>query len=268
MTPKLMSPAEPNRFSMRWSLPATTHRVGDSATTLAPHSTTCGPSSKPQEKMLALGIGFSSTRNPGKRTIPRTTVPPWLRWQWVQLPESYASSPEIQNNLQLLRGYLNRRSAAQSTINRVFLLWASSKLPGLLWLPRSNKRSSKEILGTQRADGGWRPASIAWKWSGWIPKKLVNMWIREDGTPMDGKSDGVATGLITLALQEAGVSRDNVQLKRGISWLANNQNPSDGSWPASSVNKRRHVSSDTGRFMSDAATAFGGAFIDRESASY
>jgi len=35
----------------------------------------------------------------------------------------------------------------------------------------------------------------------------------------------------------------------------NNQN-AEGSWPASSVNKRRHISSDTGRFMSDAATAY------------
>ncbi|MGA2538477.1 MAG: hypothetical protein ABSF53_20885 [Terracidiphilus sp.] len=35
-----------------------------------------------------------------------------------------------------------------------------------------------------------------------------------------------------------------------------NQNAKEGFWPASSVNKRRHISSDTGRFMSDAATAF------------
>jgi hypothetical protein len=82
------------------------------------------------------------------------------------------------------------------------------------------------------------------------------MWLREDGTPIDGKSDGVATSLVTLVLQEAGVSRNNPQLKRGISWLMANQNVAEGFWPASSVNKRRHMSSDTGRFMSDAATAF------------
>ena len=82
------------------------------------------------------------------------------------------------------------------------------------------------------------------------------MWLREDGTPIDGKSDGVATSLATLVLQEAGLSRDNPQLKRGISWLMANQNAAEGFWPASSVNKQRHMSSDTGRFMSDAATAF------------
>jgi hypothetical protein len=47
-------------------------------------------------------------------------------------PGSYASGPEIQDNLTRLREYLNRQSAAQSTINRIFLLWASTKLPGVL----------------------------------------------------------------------------------------------------------------------------------------
>jgi squalene-hopene/tetraprenyl-beta-curcumene cyclase len=170
-------------------------------------------------------------------------------------PESYGSSPEIQNHLQLLREYLNRRSAAQSTINRVFLLWASTKLPGLL-RPEQQKAIVNEVLSKQQADGGWRLASLTWTWNSWSLHGLVNMWIREDGTPMDGKSDGVATGLITLALQEAGVSHDSAQLKHGLSWLMSNQNAAEGFWPASSVNKRRHISSDTGRFMSDAATAY------------
>ena len=73
---------------------------------------------------------------------------------------------------------------------------------------------------------------------------------------MEGKSDGLATSLTVLALEASGVSRDNIQLKRGLSWLMTHQNPAGGDWPASSVNKRRHLSSSTGRFMSDAATAF------------
>ena len=170
-------------------------------------------------------------------------------------PGNYASTPEIQNNLQRLREYLNRQSAAQSTINRVFLLWASTKLPGLLQ-PEQQKAIVNEVLSRQQADGGWRLASLTWRWNGWSLRGLVNMWVREDGTPMEGKSDGVATGLITLALQEAGVPHDNAQLQHGLSWLINNQNGAAGFWPASSVNKRRHMSSDTGRFMSDAATAY------------
>ena len=170
-------------------------------------------------------------------------------------PGNYASAPGIQDNLARLREYLNRESSAQSTINRVFLLWASTKLPGIL-APEQQKAIIHEILSKQQGDGGWRLASIAWKWSGWSLRSFENMWLREDGTPMEGKSDGAATSLMILVLQEAGVPRDNAQLKHGLSWLMSNQNVTEGSWPASSVNRRRHKSSDTGRFMSDAATAF------------
>jgi squalene-hopene/tetraprenyl-beta-curcumene cyclase len=170
-------------------------------------------------------------------------------------PDNYAETRAIQDNLKRLREYVSRESANQSTINRIFLLWASAKLPGLI-SPEQRKVIIDEVLARQQADGGWRLASISWKWKRWTLKSAVNMWLREDGTPMDGKSDGLATSLATLALQEAGVSRDDVQLQRGLAWLLNNQNTVDGFWPAASVNKRRHRSSDTGRFMSDAATAF------------
>lgn len=170
-------------------------------------------------------------------------------------PGNYASSAEIENNLTLLREYLKRESAAQSTISRVFLLWASTKLPGLL-TPEGQQAIIAEIMSKQQADGGWRLASVAWSWksSGLWP--LVNMWVRADETPLDGKSDGVATSLVTLALQEAGMAHDNVQLKRGLLWLMSNQNSKEGFWAAPSLNKRRSQSSDTGRFMSDAATAY------------
>jgi squalene-hopene/tetraprenyl-beta-curcumene cyclase len=169
-------------------------------------------------------------------------------------PDNYASSPEIQERLGWLRDYLNRNSASQSTINRVFLLWASTKLPGLL-APAQQKVIIQEALSKQQSDGGWRLASISWKWNGWTLKSLVNMWVREDGTPMRGKSDGVATGLITLVLQEAGVPRENAQLQKGLSWLKRSQT-AQGSWPAESVNKQKHMSSDTRLFMNDAGTAF------------
>jgi squalene-hopene/tetraprenyl-beta-curcumene cyclase len=170
-------------------------------------------------------------------------------------PGNYATDPEVQDNVKRLRDYLTRESAAQSTLNRVFLLWASTKLPRLL-APAQQEAIVKEMLSKQQSDGGWRLASVTWRWSGWSLKSVANMWIREDGTPMEGKSDGVATSLMTLVLQEAGVGADNAKLQRGRAWLLANQNPTEGYWPASSVNKRRHASSDTGRFMSDAATAF------------
>ena len=84
---------------------------------------------------------------------------------------------------------------------------------------------------------------------------LVKMWLREEGTPLGGASDGVATGLTVYVLQESGVPLNNPQLQRGIHWLRSNQ-MADGDWPASSVNKKKHRSYNTRLFMNDAGTAF------------
>ena len=73
---------------------------------------------------------------------------------------------------------------------------------------------------------------------------------------MEVKSDGYATALVTFTLQQAGIQRENGQLERGLSWLVRHQNKAEGFWPADSLNKRRNPSSDIGRCMSDAATAY------------
>lgn len=169
-------------------------------------------------------------------------------------PDGYSSRPEIQGNVSSLRQYLDREKGSQSTLNRVYLLWASTKLAGLL---TSDQRNAivKEVLSRQQKDGGWRLASIAWSWGHWSMRSLMQMWLRADGTPMEGKSDGVATGLVTFVLQEEGLPRDNAQLQHGLWWLVSNQT-SEGFWPAFSINKKRNPTSETGRFMSDAATAY------------
>jgi len=170
-------------------------------------------------------------------------------------PENYRSTPEILNNLKLLREYLDREYAPQSTINRVVLLWASTRFPGLLERKQQDSIVN-EVLGMQQADGGWQLPSLAYARRGWGLSYLFGRWIREDGTPQEGKSDGYATGLIVLVLPQAGVDRQSAPLKRGVSWLMSNQNTTEGSWSSYSLNKRRNPSSDTGRFMSDAATAY------------
>jgi squalene-hopene/tetraprenyl-beta-curcumene cyclase len=160
-------------------------------------------------------------------------------------PENYRERPEIQSNLSLLRGYLNRECAAQTAINRAVLLWASAKVPGLLEAER-RKAIIDELLSKQQPDGGWSLSS------------LVGEWKRHDGTPQEAESDGYATGLITFALQQAGIVRDNTQLKRGLAWLVENQNKTSGSWLAYSLNKsvEHHISPETALFMNDAATAY------------
>ncbi len=160
-------------------------------------------------------------------------------------PGNYRASPEIQGSLKMLREYLNRESAAQTTINRVVLLWASAKVPGLLD-PQQQKAIIDEVLGKQQPDGGWSLSS------------LVGSWKRNDGTPQEAKSDGYATGLIAFALQQAGVPRDNAQEKLALAWLTANQNKMGGFWLSYSLNKNveHHMTPNTALFMNDAATAY------------
>jgi squalene-hopene/tetraprenyl-beta-curcumene cyclase len=160
-------------------------------------------------------------------------------------PENYRARPEIQNSVKMLCDYLNREREAQTISNRVALLWASAKMPGLL-KPEQQRAIINEVLSKQRPNGGWSLSS------------LVGGWKRADGTPQEVESDGYATGLITFTLQQAGIPQENAQVKRGLAWLAANQNKAEGSWVAYSLNKDKehHLTPSTWRFMSDAATAY------------
>jgi hypothetical protein len=42
----------------------------------------------------------------------------------------------------------------------------------------------------------------------------------------------------------------------GRTWLEQHQNKEDGSWRAYSLNKKRDLTTDVGRFMTDAATGY------------
>lgn len=160
-------------------------------------------------------------------------------------PEEYRARPEIRDNVKTLREYLNRECAAQTAINRVDLLWASAKMPGLI---DAERRSAivQEVLAKQQMDGGWSLATLSGGWK------------RADGTALEAKSDGYATGMVVFALQQTAIPRENAQLQRGLAWLAANQNRAEGFWPGYSLNKNEahHLSPETARFMTDAATAY------------
>jgi squalene-hopene/tetraprenyl-beta-curcumene cyclase len=148
---------------------------------------------------------------------------------------------DVRAGVDRLRRYLSSHLDEQNLHNRLFALWASTAVDGLLAAPQ-RQQVIDQVLAKQQKNGGWSLSS------------LVDCR-RQDGTPQETVPDGYATGLALHALQLAGVGRDQPALARGLAWLRANQQ-SDGRWVASSLNKRRDPKTHVGKFMSDAATAF------------
>src|SRR5262249_33926865 len=75
-------------------------------------------------------------------------------------PGNYLTQPGIQNRVKMLGEYLNRELATQTPINRVALLWAAAKMPGLIE-PGRKKAIITELLDKQQSDGGWSLSSLS-----------------------------------------------------------------------------------------------------------
>jgi squalene-hopene/tetraprenyl-beta-curcumene cyclase len=161
----------------------------------------------------------------------------------------YGRDAAAQNQVALLRGYLERLYPAQPPMNQLYVLWASSSMPGLMQ-PSQRTDLIARITQLQHSDGGWSLADLDPQRD---RKPSVLSWFKGAGNA-DG-SDGCATGLAVSALEESGVPLDNPVVQRGLVWLRASQYE-DGSWWASSLNGLRDPASDIGRFMSDAATGY------------
>lgn len=157
-------------------------------------------------------------------------------------PGDYAASPDIQDRLKALRGYFDRQHATVSLHNQLMGLWASGRIPSLLSAAQ-RQATLDAVFARQQADGGWSTSSLG-------------AYQRVDKTANETTSDGYATALVTLAMQEAGAARTEPHLAKGLGWLRRNQDRATGRWIATSLNKQRDPDSDIGRFMSDAATAY------------
>jgi squalene-hopene/tetraprenyl-beta-curcumene cyclase len=187
----------------------------------------------------------------------------WAALAVGSAPEHYQDRPEVQAHLRNLRNYLLKDYSQQSLLNKSYLLWASTKLTGLL-NPAQQQDVIKEILREQQSDGGWNFSGLTWSWARLSLNSIVRRWRRTDWTKQAENSDGLATGLLIVVLRQAGVSREDEQIKRGLRWLANNQEKQSGMWVASSLNRRRDPSSNVGLFMSDSATAFAALALSQD----
>ncbi len=158
-------------------------------------------------------------------------------------PEGYRNDKKISANVALLRGYLQSHYDAQPLVNKMVALWAAKYVPGLLTLDQM-RALVDQVDALQHPDGGWSLTDLG-------------TWKRRDGTPLETRSDGYATGLAVLVLEESLVTGDKKpHVARGLAWLEANQDKNTGAWPAWSLNKNRDPKSDAGMFMSDAATSY------------
>ena len=157
-------------------------------------------------------------------------------------PGKYDATPEIQDRITTLHGYLRKANQQQPLLSRAMLLWASSTSSAML-APDQRQAIADALLGAQQTDGGWSTASLG-------------SWKRGDGSALDTRTDGYATGLVTFVLESAGSAGTTAAVKRGLAWLVSHQDPANGAWFAASLNKQRDPASDAGKFMSDAATAY------------
>lgn len=159
-------------------------------------------------------------------------------------PDEYRARPAVRDNLTRLRGYLLRDYPQQPLFNKIHLLWAASQWPELV-TPAMRDDVEAQIWSQQRDDGGWSLSSL-----------ILADWKRRDGASPSRSSDGYATGLIALVLQDAGLPRSDARLSRGLSWLQDHQSTWNGRWTANSPNRSYGFLGQQRHFMDDTATAF------------
>jgi len=151
-------------------------------------------------------------------------------------PDDYQSTEAAKRGLDRIRGYL-RATPAPHLHHRAMLLWASTKVEGLLD-GAGREEIIKELLSKQRPDGGW-------------PLTSLGKWERRDGTPNleDAPSDGYGTGFVVYVLRQSGMAPDAEPVRRGIAWLKSHQRAS-GRWFT------RSPSLDHAHYLTHAGTGF------------
>jgi squalene-hopene/tetraprenyl-beta-curcumene cyclase len=176
-------------------------------------------------------------------------------------PDGYAKEPAVQESLERLQEYLRGHYASQPLVNQLYVLWLASSAPGLLTADE-RKALIRTVKNHQQADGGWSLFSLDPK-----SQRETEQWKRirerflEMATPV--ASDGYATALAVMALQESRASREDSAVKRGLEWLETHQG-GDGAWHAESINEKRDPRNDIAPFMSDAATAYAVMALEKQ----
>jgi squalene-hopene/tetraprenyl-beta-curcumene cyclase len=151
-------------------------------------------------------------------------------------PDGYRDSEAAKAGLANLRRYF-REHPAPSLHHRAFLLWAATRLDGIM-TDAEKTQTVSDLRAAQLPDGGWNLASLG-------------DWSRHDKSPnaKDAPSDGFGTGFVVFVLRQAGVPAADSAVCLGVEWLKTHQRES-GRWFT------RSLSTDNNHYITHAGTAF------------
>lgn len=164
------------------------------------------------------------------------TAPGWL---------SNLKDEKLQAGVEKLKSYLRTETPKQD-YDRTLLLWAGTRLPGLIDDARKQELVTM-VLKKQQPDGGWSIRSFGEpeQWgSGNRAEKL-----RAEPEFAAPPSDGHQTGLAIVVLRQSGIPANDPRLQRGVKWLLANQRVSGRWWTRSLNTEKWH-------FITYSGTAF------------
>jgi squalene-hopene/tetraprenyl-beta-curcumene cyclase len=161
-------------------------------------------------------------------------------------PADYQARPQIRENVAAMTAYLRAGLKTQSLHNKMFLLWASSKMRGLL-SDAEKQAILDELWRKQDADGGWTMQSFG-------------QWKKRDAAAPAVGSNAYVTALAAFSVQQAGVQASQPGLSKALAWLRTHQT-AQGYWAAESMNHKHDAGTVPEKFMSDAATGYATAAL-------
>jgi squalene-hopene/tetraprenyl-beta-curcumene cyclase len=164
-------------------------------------------------------------------------------WNVISEKDDSTDDEFVKSGIERMKQYL-RKTTPPHDYGRVLLLWADSRLPGLIKSASEKQAIVDRIFSLQKPDGGWslRSFSSPESWgNGNRDEKL-----RTEPEYANPPSDGHQTGLCVLVLREAGIAAKDARLQKAVSWLLSNQRVSGRWWTRSLNTDRYHYITYTG----------------------
>lgn len=176
--------------------------------------------------------------------------------------ESVADT-RIEKRIKQLETYL-RETPPQHDHHRLLLLWASTRIPGLL---TAEQRAGLQatVWKHQLADGGWSIRTFATAESLGGGKKAERMSLEADY--LNPTSDGYQTGLAIVVLRDSGVPASDPRIQKAVRWLLTHQRETGRWWTRSlNIDSRFHYITYSGTAYAVLALAKCGEIPSLESA--